>query len=334
MQGQSCWMGRIHGLPPENAAGDGSFYMRIVTRPDFDGVVCAVLLREAISRELPILWAEPGDMQHGRVDVRDGDIVANLPFHDRCSMWFDHHYSNTPARPFEGVFEMAPSAAGLIHRYYADRLTRDHGELIRQTDKIDSADLSEDEVQFPEKYPYVLLSMTVSGRNLADESYWNRLVDLLLAGTIDDVMAEAEVKRRCDQVVAENEAYRDYLRQHTTVHGVVAVTDFRALDETPRGNRFLVYSMFPETVVQMKIRLADRDRERVIVSVGHSIFNRNCRVNVGMLLSRYQGGGHPGAGSCSFHVRHGEDHIGAILDVLMRNEPVADTRPAGESPAS
>jgi hypothetical protein len=135
-------------------------------------------------------------------------------------------------------------------------------------------------------------------------------------------------------VVAENRAYRDYLRQHTTVHGVVAVTDFRTLDETPRGNRFLVYSMFPETVVQMKIRLADRNREKVIVSVGHSIFNRNCRVNVGILLSRYQGGGHPGAGSCSFHVRHGEDYIGAILEVLMRNEPVADTRPAGESPAS
>jgi len=121
--------------------------MRIVTRPDFDGVVCAVLLREAIDKALPILWAEPGDMQHGRVDVQDGDIVANLPFHDRCRMWFDHHYSNTPARPFEGVFEMAPSAAGLIHRYYADRLQRDHGELIRQTDKIDAADLSEDEVQ-------------------------------------------------------------------------------------------------------------------------------------------------------------------------------------------
>ena len=58
--------------------------MRIVTRPDFDGVVCAVLLREAIDDNLPIFWAEPGDMQQGLVDVRTGDIVANLPFHDRC----------------------------------------------------------------------------------------------------------------------------------------------------------------------------------------------------------------------------------------------------------
>lgn len=309
--------------------------MRIVTRPDFDGVVCAVLLRRAIDDKLPIFWAEPGDMQQGLVDVRNGDIVANLPFHDRCAMWFDHHYSNVPARPFEGAFEMAPSAAGLVYRYFADRLTREWNELIRQTDKIDAAALSEDEVQFPENYPYVLLSMTVSGRNLDDEPYWNRLVELLQSETIDAIMADPDIKRRCQLVVDENRIYRDYLRKYTEIQGVVAVTDFRLLDETPRGNRFLVYSMFPETVVQMKIRLADRDRDKVIVSLGHSIFNRNCRVNVGVLLSRYQGGGHPGAGSCSFHVRHSDDYIPAILKVLMRNEPIEESRPAGrDHPAS
>ena len=301
--------------------------MRIVTRPDFDGVVCAVLLREAIDTGLPILWAEPGDMQRGDVDVQVGDIVANLPFHDRCGMWFDHHYSNTPGRPFEGCFEMAPSAAGLIYRYFSERFSRDRDELILETDKIDSAALSEDEVQFPEKFPYVLLSMTVSGRNPDDESYWNRLVDLLLAGTIEEVMADPEVSRRCSQVVAENRSYHDFLARYTDIKGVVAVTDFRTLDETPRGNRFLVYSMFPETVVQMKIRLADRDRNRVIVSVGHSIFNRHCRVNVGALLSRYGGGGHPGAGSCSFPADQGDAHIPAILEVLMRNQPLEDALP-------
>jgi len=309
--------------------------MRIVTRPDFDGVVCAMLLRDAIDTTLPIFWVEPGDMQQGRVDVQAGDIVANLPFHDRCAMWFDHHYSNVPARPFEGMFEMAPSAAGLVYRYYADQRTRDWDELIRQTDKIDAAALSEDEVQFPEKYPYVLLSMTVSGRNLEDEPYWNRLVELLRTRTMDEIMTDADVKRRCQIVVDENRTYRDYLRQYTEVKGVVAVTDFRPLEETPRGNRFLVYSMFPETVVQMKIRLADRERDKVIVSLGHSIFNRNCRVNVGALLSDYHGGGHPGAGSCSFHVRHSDAYIDALLEALMRNEPLDASRPeGGGQPAS
>lgn len=296
--------------------------MRIVTRPDFDGVVCAVLLCEAVDGGLPILWAEPGDMQRGKVDVHPGDIVANLPFHENCAMWFDHHISNTSGRPFEGLYEIAPSAAGLVYRYFKGRLQRDFDELIRQADKIDAADLSQEEVQFPERHPYVLLSMSISGRNLEDAPYWNHLVHLLGSVDMAAVMADPEVQRRCARVVAENRVYGDYLRRYTTVKGVVAVSDFRPLGETPRGNRFLVYSMFPETVVQMKIRLADRDPQRVIVSLGHSIFNRNCRVNVGALLARYEGGGHRGAGSCSFHVSRAEANIEAILAVLMRNEPI------------
>ena len=57
----------------------GSRSMRIVTRPDFDGIVCAMLLRIAEGVGLPLVWAEPGDMQRGLVDVHSGDIVANPP---------------------------------------------------------------------------------------------------------------------------------------------------------------------------------------------------------------------------------------------------------------
>ncbi|MBL0713475.1 MAG: exopolyphosphatase [Desulfosarcina sp.] len=296
--------------------------MRIVTRPDFDGIVCAMLLKVAEGGDLPVVWAEPGDMQRGLVDVRPGDIVANLPYNENCGLWFDHHFSNTPERPVEGRFEMAPSAAGLIYGYYEGRFDRDYHELVHQTDRIDSADLTEDEVQFPENYPYVLLSMTVSGRDLQDEPYWNRLVALIRDQPVETVMADAEVKPRSARVVAENRAYRDHLRRHTTIDGVVAVTDFRDLPQTPRGNRFLVYSLYPQSVVQAKIRYDDRDRRRIIVSLGHSIFNRHCRVNVGLLLSRYGGGGHPGAGSCSFPEDKAGEYLPAILEALVRNEPI------------
>jgi nanoRNase/pAp phosphatase (c-di-AMP/oligoRNAs hydrolase) len=299
----------------------GSRNMRIVSRPDFDGIVCAMLLQVAERKELPLVWAEPGDMQRGLVDVQPGDIVANLPYNANCALWFDHHFSNTPERPVQGLFEIAPSAAGLVYRFYRDRLEQDFDELVQQTDRIDSADLTEDEVQHPENFPYVLLSMTISGRELQDEPYWNRLVALLREHPIDQIMADAEVRERSKRVVNENHAYRDHLERHTTVNGVVAVTDFRDLPETPRGNRFLVYSLYPQTVVQAKIRYNDRDRDRVIVSVGHSIFNRNCRVNVGLLLSNYGGGGHAGAGSCSFPSEKAETYIPAILDALVRNEP-------------
>jgi len=94
--------------------------MRIVTRPDFDGVVCAALLYEAEKITEPVKWVRPNDVQKGRVDIRKGDIMANLPYDERCSLWFDHHYSNRINRPFKGAFKLAPSAAGVIFEYYKD----------------------------------------------------------------------------------------------------------------------------------------------------------------------------------------------------------------------
>ena len=175
--------------------------MRILTRPDFDGIVCAVLLFEAENITEPVKWVEPNDMQRGLVDVQQGDIIANLPFNDRCTLWFDHHHTNKIDRPFKGAFKIAPSAAGVIFNHYKDKFKVDYSELIKKTDKIDSADLSLDEVLYPEKHGVVLLSMTILGRDEYDERYWNRLVQLLRKSKIDQVLKEPEVKAICDAAV-------------------------------------------------------------------------------------------------------------------------------------
>lgn len=294
--------------------------MRIVTRPDFDGVVCAALLYEAENIKVPVKWVEPNDMQKGLVDVHEGDIIANLPYDDRCALWFDHHHTNRIDKPFNGSFKIAPSAAGIVFEYYKDKFQRDYSELIKETDKIDSADLSLDEVLHPEKYDYVLLSMTVLGRNAYDEPYWNQLVDLLRKFDIKRVLQDPEVKARCDAVVEMNKEYRKILQENTKLMQHVSITDFRSFDKTPAGNRFLVYSMFPEAVVSVNIRYDNDDKEKVAVSVGHSIFNRNCNVNVGLMLSKFEGGGHRGAGSCRFHVSKSQDYIPKILDILLKNK--------------
>jgi nanoRNase/pAp phosphatase (c-di-AMP/oligoRNAs hydrolase) len=210
----------------------------------------------------------------------------------------------------------------LIHRYYGDTFSRDFSELVRQADKIDSADLTEEEVLHPENHPYILLSMTLSGRHPDDEPYWNQIVRLLQTSSVDQIMKDPEVAARCEEVIEDNRTYRDLLKTHTTVHGQVAVTDFRGLEKDPSGNRFLVYSLYPESAVQVKIRFDGSDPNRVIVSVGHSIFNRNCRVNVGLLMKRFEGGGHPGAGSCRFHVSKSDAYISAILSTLIQNDPI------------
>jgi nanoRNase/pAp phosphatase (c-di-AMP/oligoRNAs hydrolase) len=298
--------------------------MRILTRPDFDGVVCASLLFEAEDITEPVKWVEPNDMQRGLVDVRQGDIIANLPYDNRCSLWFDHHHTNKIDTPFEGAFKIAPSAAGVIFNHYKNRFKQDYNELITATDKIDSADLSMDEVLCPEKYGVVLLSMTVLGRDEYDERYWNRLVHLLRKFDIDEVLKHPEVKARCNAVVEKNKIYKGILKQHTKLKEHVSITDFRAFDKMPTGNRFLVYSLFPEAVVSVKIRYDTKDKKRVAVSVGHSIFNRNCKVNVGVMLSAFEGGGHRAAASCRFDAGKADDYIPKIIDILLKNEDNED----------
>ncbi len=308
----------------KTVSGHGGTMRRIVTRPDFDGIVCAVFLLDFIpeTEKRKIRWVEPGWIQNRQVSIEKGDILANLPFHENSAMWFDHHVTNRIEVPFEGAFAIAPSAARVIFDHFQDQATDRHRDLVVQADKIDSADLTEAEVLRPEDYPFVLLSMTVSGRRETDEPYWDRLVDLLRKKDIGQVMADSDVAERCRKVVEQNTAYRDQLLAHTRLHGHVAVSDFRSCETAPEGNRFLAYSLFPEAVVSVKIRHDQKDRSHVILSVGHSIFNRNCKVNAGALLSRYHGGGHFGAAACRFPVSLSERYISEIIATLEKNEPL------------
>jgi len=298
--------------------------MRIVTRPDFDGVVCAALLYEAEDITESVKWIEPSDIQKGMIEIKTGDVIANLPYNEKCSLWFDHHYTNKISKSFSGAFKIAPSAAGIVFEYYQDKLKQDYSELIKATNKIDSANLSMNEVLHPENYPYIILSMTISGRSKADEAYWNRVVDLIRRFEINTIINDQAVKERCRTVNSNNKKYKEFLKKYTQTKSHVSITDFRSLNETPDGNRFLAYSLFPQSVVNVKIRYDDTEKQRVALSIGHSIFNKNCNVNVGLLLSRFEGGGHQSAASCRFHVNRADDYIRKIIEVLLKNEPNED----------
>jgi len=294
--------------------------MRIVTRPDFDGIVCAVLLYEAMDIRGPVKWVEPNTLQRGMVDIRKGDIIANLPYDDRCSFWFDHHYTNRIYRSFKGVFKIAPSAAGIIFSHYKDRFKRDYSELVFATDKIDAAELSLDEVLHPEKHGYVMLSMTVVNGGEPDEAYWNKLIDLLRKYDLQRILDDPEIKRRCRQVIELNEKYMAYLKKNTRLEKHVSITDFRNLENIPVGNRFLVYSLFPESVVNLRIRHEKKNKAMTAVNIGHSIFNRRCNVNAGLLLADFGGGGHRGAASTRFESSKEDIYLPQIIDTLQKNE--------------
>ncbi len=294
--------------------------MRIVTRPDFDGIVCAVLLYDALQIDEPVKWVEPNDLQKGLVEIHNQDIIANLPYNDNCELWFDHHYTNRINKPFKGAFKIAPSAAGIIFEYYKDSFKQDYSNLVEAADKIDSADLTLDEVLHPENYDYFMLSMTVSNGDEPDEAYWNMLVELLGKFDIHQVLEDPVVYKHCQSILVQNEIYVAYLKENTEFIKHVSVTDFRPFTSPPAGNRFLVYSLFPNTYVNLKIRYEDKNKERVVVHIGHSIFNPQCNVNVGLMLTEFEGGGHHGAGSTRFQASKADEYIPKIIDILVKNQ--------------
>ena len=274
--------------------------MRLVTRGDLDGLTCAVLL--TLNEDIDsIVLIHPQDITEGRADIRPGDVIANLPYHPNCEMWFDHHlHTATPHVPmgFKGRFAEAPSAAGLVYDFYGGASAMPQfAELVRETDRLDSANLSPGDVLMPDGY--IKLGFTIDGRTGMGtfEKYFLHLVELLRSGaSIDEVMKDPSVRKRSEMLDSESELFASELRSHSRVDGNVVITDFRDLDHTPIGNRFLVYALFPEVNVSVRIHWGP-NRSFPMLLLGHSIFNRTCKTNVGELAARYGGGGHKGAGS-------------------------------------
>jgi len=296
--------------------------MRLVTRGDLDGLTCAVIL--SFHEEIDsVVLLHPQDITDGRADIWPGDVVANLPYHPNAGMWFDHHMhtatANVPTGDIKGAFGEAPSAARLVYEFYGGQTAMpDFAELVHETDRLDSASLEPADILQPRRY--IQLGFTIDGRSGLGtfENYFLHLLELLRNRTpIAQVLEDPAVKRRCQLMMSEDETFRDELREHSSLHGNVVVTDFRGLDHSPVGNRFLIYALFPEANVSARIHWGPA-RAHTMVLLGHSIFKRSCKTNVGELAARYGGGGHRGAGSIPLHQDVNET-IGMILAELRAN---------------
>lgn len=280
-------------------AGDGEI-MRICTRGDLDGMTSSVLLTIAEDIE-SIRFAHPKDVQDGYVTVTEQDILVNLPYAEGCGMWFDHHYSekrkSVELGEFKGRFAIAPSCARVIYNYYQHPAFEGYRELLDITDKIDSASLTREEVADPEGL--VLLGYTLDpragfGNDFQDYFCW--LVDMVREWPLEEVLNFPEVKKRCQRFLDEQESFQNWLKQNCRLEDNVIITDMREATDIPVGNRFLVYTLFPEANVE--VRIVRGLKENIALIVGRSIFNKTCGENIGQMLSHYGGGGHEGAGTC------------------------------------
>jgi nanoRNase/pAp phosphatase (c-di-AMP/oligoRNAs hydrolase) len=282
---------------------------RLVTRSDFDGLVCAVLLRQ-LDLVDEILFVHPKDVQDGKVQIGPGDITTNLPYSPTARLVFDHHHSETlrvPGGAANHVIDPdAPSAARVVYEYFGgrERFPTVSPELMAAVDQADSARYSLEEVLHPTGW--VLLNFLMDSRTglgrfrdfrISNYQLMMQLIDACQHHDIDEILELPDVRERVDLYHREAEAFAAQLRRCTSLRGVVAVVDLRGEEVIHAGNRFMVYALFPSCAVSVHV-LWGKQRQNTVIAVGKSILNRTSGADVGALMLSYGGGGHANAGTC------------------------------------
>ena len=297
--------------------------MRLVTRADLDGLTASILI-SAMEDIGDILLVHPQDITDQKVEIRAGDILANLPYDPRCSLWFDHHaHTVMPKGEYRGAYAVAPSVARVVYDFYAAPELRRFEELVDETDRFDSADLSVEDVSNPRGA--ILLGFLIDPRTGIKGDFralFKSLVERLRTRSLEDVLNDPDLAEQIALFRRDEARFREFLLAHSEVHGKVVVTDFRDLADPPVGNRFLVYSVFPECNVSVRIQWGP-GRKMVAINIGHSIFDRSCNVDVGELCRNYGGGGHKGAGGCVLSPMAANLSIRIIVEKLRKNLPTA-----------
>ncbi|MCK6681101.1 MAG: exopolyphosphatase [Thermoanaerobaculia bacterium] len=298
--------------------------MRLVTRGDLDGLTCSVLIT-SMERIERIELIHPQQLTDGEFEVLSGDILANLPYHPKCSLWFDHHEltdsNKIPEGEFAGNYGIAPSTARLVHDYYVKRrgpaVFARYAELLDGTDRVDSANLTRDDVVNPQRV--ILLGFTIDSRTGLKEfrDYFLFLGMALRSMSIDEVLSSAPVVERVEKMRAQEAKFKEALLAHSWVDANVVVTDFRGLPEIPVGNRFLVYTLFPDATVSVRLQWGP-GRKKVMATCGHNIFERSSWSDIGHTMALFGGGGHRGAGSCPLPAEGTEEALKRLLSELKR----------------
>jgi oligoribonuclease NrnB/cAMP/cGMP phosphodiesterase (DHH superfamily) len=295
--------------------------MRLVTRADLDGLTSAILLQEVIPLEA-VEFAHPKDVQDGKFPITENDVLANLPYDARAALWFDHHLSqaedDTTNRDIKGRFALAPSAARVISDHYQSPKFERFAELLEATDKLDSAQLDREDIVDPQGW--ILVGYTLDPRSGlgAFKEYFRHLMTLATSQPVEEILQDPEVKAHVSRLRRETEDFKRHLLEKSRVDGNVVITDVRGKRNIPSGNRFLVFDLFPDANVW--VRVADgHDGTYVPIQVGRSILNRTNRTNVGVLMAQYGGGGHEGAGTCQPSTDDAEKVLAEIVETLKRN---------------
>ena len=299
---------------------------RLVTRSDFDGLVCAMILKELDIID-DIKFVHPKDVQDGKVDITSNDITTNLPFDNRVGLAFDHHeseLSRLAGVDYKDRYIIDPdakSAARVVYDYYGGKkaLPRISDELMEAVDKGDSADFTLEEVLDPKGW--VLMNFLMDARTglgrfhnfrISNYDLMMQLIDHCITMSVDDILKLPDVKERVDLYFEQAELFKQQLKRIAKVEGRVVVIDLRNEETIYAGNRFMIYAMYPETQISVHVAWGFK-KQNTAVMIGKSIINKGSDANIGDLCLKYGGGGHKNAGTCQID----NDKVDEALPVIV-----------------
>lgn len=300
--------------------------MRLVTRSDFDGLVCGALLLEAGVID-HWQFAHPKDLQDGLVPITSDDCLANVPFVEGCGLWFDHHSSEYERLVLDGKYKgesrISPSCARIIYEYYGgkERFPQ-FDDMMEAVDKVDSGNLTIDEVMNPTGWILIGFLMdprTGLGRwrrfSISNYQLMEKLMQACRTMNTEEILSLPDVQERIEVYYDQTEKFKAMVRQYTRTEGNVIITDLRGVDPLYTGNRFMIYSMYPEQNISVWI-VSGKGGAGCSAAVGYSIMNRTSQVNVGSLMLKYHGGGHKKVGTCQFTDETMTTELPKMLDEL------------------
>ena len=299
--------------------------MRLLTRSDFDGLACGALLLY-LGKIDDWKFVHPKDIQDGLVEATDNDILANIPYIKGCKLWFDHHSSETERLGkrtyFEGVSRKAPSCARVVYEYYGgDKELSRFAEMIRYVDKVDSGDLTSAEILHPQGWillGFIMDPRTGLGRfrnfTISNYDLMKELASACVTKNIEEIMDMPNVKERLEIYFQQSSLFRTMLESRGKIDGNILILDLRGMDPIHAGNRFLMYTLFPDQNISIWI-VDGRNKANCAITVGYSIINRSAKVDVGSMLLKYGGGGHKQVGTCQVPYEDAERVIKEIIEM-------------------
>jgi len=301
---------------------------RLITRSDFDGLVCAVLLKEMNLID-DIKFVHPKDMQDGIIEVTDRDITTNLPYVHGVHLAFDHHMSETlrvnGKKDNHIIDPAAPSAARVVYEYYGgkNKFPMISDEMMLAVDKADAAHFTKEDILNPkgwELLSFMMDSRTGLGRfrefRISNYNLMMNLIDYCKDHTIEEILQLEDVKERVELYKEHEADFKAQIKENAKVYGNVLVIKLKDKDLIHPGNRFVKYALYPETNISIQ-EIWGLKKQNTVFTVGKSIFNRSSEVNIGMLMLEYGGGGHRNAGTCQISNEKSTEILNEIIEKLQ-----------------